>query len=129
MSMLVPGDKFSIFSPHSLTRSSQSNWKIDKRFSRSNNLEKIGVMRTYILQDVSEAFAVVACVNFHLFLFLRPLHEVYHLWTLAGGDLEGELKKRGLIKAKPPIMSLPMYVFFFWDTKEKKFGILGCDYL
>lgn len=38
----------------------------------------------------------------------RPLQEVYHLWTLAGGDLEGELKKRGLIKAKPPIMSLPI---------------------
>ena len=41
----------------------------------------------------------------------RPLHEIFHLWTLAGGDLEGELKKCGLIKAKPPIMSLPMYVF------------------
>lgn len=38
----------------------------------------------------------------------RPLHEVFHLWTLAGGDLEGELKKCGLIKAKPPIMSLPI---------------------
>ena len=44
------------------------------------------------------------------FLPCRPLHEVFHLWTLAGGDLEGELKKRGLIKTKPPIMSLPMYV-------------------
>ena len=43
-------------------------------------------------------------------LLFRPLREVYHLWTLAGGDLEGELKKRGLIKTKPPIMSLPMYV-------------------
>ena len=47
---------------------------------------------------------------FYVFSF-RPLHEVFHLWTLAGGDLEGELKKCGLIKAKPPIMSLPMYVF------------------
>ncbi|EDO40792.1 predicted protein [Nematostella vectensis] len=37
----------------------------------------------------------------------RPLGEVYHLWSLAGGDLEGELKKRGLIKTKPPILSLP----------------------
>ena len=43
----------------------------------------------------------------------RPLHEVYHLWRLAGGDLEGELKKRGLIKTKPPIMTLPMYVISF----------------
>ena len=40
----------------------------------------------------------------------RPLREVYHLWSLAGGDMEGELKKRGLIKTKPPIMTLPMYV-------------------
>lgn len=38
----------------------------------------------------------------------RPLQEVYHLWTLAGGDMEGELKKRGLIKTKPPIMTLPI---------------------
>lgn len=38
----------------------------------------------------------------------RPLHEVYHLWRLAGGDMEGELKKRGLIKTKPPIMTLPV---------------------
>ena len=51
--------------------------------------------------------------------FFRPLREVYHLWRLAGGDMEGELKKRGLIKTKPPIMTLPMYVissvftFFF----------------
>ena len=46
---------------------------------------------------------------FHVCLF-RPLHEVYHLWRLAGGDMEGELKKRGLIKTKPPIMTLPVYV-------------------
>jgi len=38
----------------------------------------------------------------------RPLREVYHLWRLAGGDMEGELKKRGLIKTKPPIMTLPI---------------------
>ena len=46
---------------------------------------------------------------FHVCLF-RPLHEVYHLWRLAGGDMEGELKKRGLIKTKPPIMTLAVYV-------------------
>ncbi|XP_062514712.1 TBC domain-containing protein kinase-like protein isoform X2 [Corticium candelabrum] len=36
----------------------------------------------------------------------RPLSEVYYLWTLAGGDLESELKKQGRMKSKPPIMQL-----------------------
>ena len=28
------------------------------------------------------------------------------MWTLAGGDLESELKKQGRMKSKPPIMQL-----------------------
>ena len=36
----------------------------------------------------------------------RHLDEVYYLWRLAGGELEAILKKAGLIKTKPPIMSL-----------------------
>jgi len=37
----------------------------------------------------------------------RPINEVYHLWTLAGGDVMTELKKHGLLKSKPPVLSLP----------------------
>ncbi|XP_071452434.1 TBC domain-containing protein kinase-like protein [Hetaerina americana] len=35
----------------------------------------------------------------------RP-QEVYYLWQLAGGDVQSELKKQGLIQSKPPILSI-----------------------
>lgn len=37
----------------------------------------------------------------------RSMEEVYYLWRLAGGDLEGTLRKAGLIKIKPPVTILP----------------------
>ena len=37
----------------------------------------------------------------------RPLTEVYHLWRLAGGDLEAELRNQGRVKTKPPILTVP----------------------
>ena len=37
----------------------------------------------------------------------RPLTEVYHLWRLAGGDLETELRNQGRVKTKPPILTVP----------------------
>ncbi|XP_075234514.1 TBC domain-containing protein kinase-like protein isoform X2 [Lycorma delicatula] len=40
----------------------------------------------------------------------RPLPELYSLWWLAGGDVHSELKKQGLIRSKPPILSLPNLV-------------------
>lgn len=40
----------------------------------------------------------------------RPLREVYYLWSLAGGDMELELRRAGLIQSKPPICSLPRSV-------------------
>ncbi len=40
----------------------------------------------------------------------RPLQEVYYLWSLAGGDLELEMKKVGLIPTKPPIFNVPRLV-------------------
>lgn len=36
----------------------------------------------------------------------RPLQELYYLWQLAGGDLEAELRRQELIKAKPPIVTV-----------------------
>ncbi|XP_076066691.1 TBC domain-containing protein kinase-like protein [Oratosquilla oratoria] len=37
----------------------------------------------------------------------RSIREVYHLWQLAGGDVEQELKRQKLIKTKPTILTLP----------------------
>ncbi len=36
----------------------------------------------------------------------RSIQEVYYLWRLAGGDLEGLLKKTGHIRTKPPVTKL-----------------------
>lgn len=35
------------------------------------------------------------------------INELYHWWQLAGGDVQLELKKQGLIRSSPPILSLP----------------------
>ncbi|CAH1185880.1 unnamed protein product [Phyllotreta striolata] len=44
--------------------------------------------------------------NFEIF----TIHELYHWWQLAGGDVLQELKKQGLIRSSPPILSLPHLV-------------------
>ncbi|KAH8420474.1 hypothetical protein KR009_010798 [Drosophila setifemur] len=44
-------------------------------------------------------------------LLLRcPLSQIYHLWQLAGGDVQVELKKEGLIRSEAPILGLPQIV-------------------
>lgn len=39
----------------------------------------------------------------------RKMDELYYLWQLAGGDISMELKKQGLIRSRPPILSIPKY--------------------
>lgn len=48
------------------------------------------------------------CEPFQVF----TLHELYHWWQLAGGDVFQELKKQGLIRSSPPILSVPRYCTF-----------------
>ncbi|KAG0419976.1 hypothetical protein HPB47_003761, partial [Ixodes persulcatus] len=45
----------------------------------------------------------------------RPLQELYFLWRLAGGDAEAELRRRGCLRAKPPICTLPCIVLLEGD--------------
>lgn len=40
----------------------------------------------------------------------KSLRDVFHLWTLAGGDVELEMTRRGLLKTQPPILHLPRLV-------------------
>ncbi|CAI8006071.1 TBC domain-containing protein kinase-like protein, partial [Geodia barretti] len=40
----------------------------------------------------------------------RRIREVYYLWSLAGGEVEAELRKTSLIPSTPPICSLPCVV-------------------
>uniref|UniRef100_H3DKZ6 TBC domain-containing protein kinase-like protein n=1 Tax=Tetraodon nigroviridis TaxID=99883 RepID=H3DKZ6_TETNG len=44
------------------------------------------------------------------YLSERAINEVYHLWCLAGGDLEKELINKDIIQSKPPICTLPNFV-------------------
>ncbi|XP_068909096.1 TBC domain-containing protein kinase-like protein [Tenebrio molitor] len=46
------------------------------------------------------------CEPFEIF----TIRELYHWWQLAGGDVFQELKKQGLIRSSPPILSLPNVV-------------------
>lgn len=44
-------------------------------------------------------------------LLLRmPLEQIYYWWQLAGGDVQSELKKEGLIRSEAPILSIPQIV-------------------
>lgn len=56
-------------------------------------------------------FCVDVCVldDDEDYLSERAIDEVYHLWCLAGGDLEKELINKGIIQSKPPICTLPKY--------------------
>lgn len=38
------------------------------------------------------------------------LRQVYYLWQLTGGDVQGELKKEGLIRSEAPILTIPRLV-------------------
>uniref|UniRef100_A0AAY5JWR5 TBC domain-containing protein kinase-like protein n=1 Tax=Esox lucius TaxID=8010 RepID=A0AAY5JWR5_ESOLU len=40
----------------------------------------------------------------------RSIDEVYHLWCLAGGDLEKELTNKEIIQSKPPVCTLPNFL-------------------
>ncbi|KAL7287733.1 hypothetical protein TKK_0018118 [Trichogramma kaykai] len=40
----------------------------------------------------------------------RKMDELYYLWQLAGGDMTIELKRQGLIRSRPPILTIPNLV-------------------
>lgn len=41
-------------------------------------------------------------------LLLRcPLKHIYYWWQLAGGDVQAELNKEGLIRSEAPILMMP----------------------
>ncbi|KAK2852341.1 hypothetical protein Q7C36_007542 [Tachysurus vachellii] len=46
----------------------------------------------------------------------RSVDEVYHLWCLAGGDLEKELTNKGIIQSKPPVCTLPNFILEDGET-------------
>ena len=53
------------------------------------------------------SFVTFMCIPSAIMWCFRPIREIYHLWTLAGGDVFGELKKHDLIKTFPPVCNMP----------------------
>ncbi|KPI91158.1 TBC domain-containing protein kinase-like protein [Papilio xuthus] len=52
------------------------------------------------------------------------LQYLYHWWQLTGGDIQAELKKNGLIKNSPPILSMPIAILLDGCTIGGKRGAL-----
>lgn len=66
--------------------------------------------RVLLQKDIFEEFRTTkpvpkskVCEPFEVF----TINELYHWWQLAGGDVYVELKKQGLIRSSPPILTLP----------------------
>ncbi|ODM98025.1 TBC domain-containing protein kinase-like protein [Orchesella cincta] len=59
-------------------------------------------------------------------LKFRSLKEVYYLWQLAGGDVIAELKRQGLTRKKPAVLSLPNSMTLEGESsgKSKERGLL-----
>ncbi|XP_015605686.1 TBC domain-containing protein kinase-like protein [Cephus cinctus] len=45
--------------------------------------------------------------NLYKNVIVRKMDELYYLWQLAGGDITMELKKQGMVRSRPPILSIP----------------------
>lgn len=59
------------------------------------------------------------------YLVERGIDEVYHLWCLAGGDLEKELTNQEIIQSKPPACTLPKYPHSFTIIYHYSFTIIS----
>ncbi|KAK4883180.1 hypothetical protein RN001_006499 [Aquatica leii] len=57
-------------------------------------------------KDVPDTNRSKICDKFEKF----TIEELYHWWQLAGGEVLLELKKQGLIRSSPPILSVPKMV-------------------
>lgn len=60
-----------------------------------------------LFKDLVENDVKEKPVNLYQNVTVRRMDELYYLWQLAGGDMTIELKKQGLIRSRPPILSIP----------------------
>ncbi|XP_043267019.1 TBC domain-containing protein kinase-like protein isoform X2 [Venturia canescens] len=63
-----------------------------------------------LFKDLAENDIKEKSVNVYKNVTIRRMDELYYLWQLAGGDMTIELKKQGLIRSRPPILSIPNLV-------------------
>uniref|UniRef100_A0A674MP71 TBC domain-containing protein kinase-like protein n=1 Tax=Takifugu rubripes TaxID=31033 RepID=A0A674MP71_TAKRU len=112
-------------SPASLKCNSFSSRLTPAELLRDPIFSGISCLYTSFLKPVSLFSSSLRCAHLELpedisdlckdddeedYLSERAIDEVYHLWCLAGGDLEKELINKGIIQSKPPICTLPNFV-------------------
>lgn len=65
-------------------------------------LLKLPIFAEYLKRNAQDKEA-----NLYKNVIVRKMDELYYLWQLAGGDITIDLKKQGLIRSRPPILSIP----------------------
>ena len=98
-------------------------WENPRRLSSCYSYFLHLLQKSALMQDASNALHVLMlgakmmfCVTWNTddddgdidLLSRRHISEIYYLWKLAGGDLEGSLRKAGLLRQQPPITQLPL---------------------
>ncbi|XP_023288549.1 TBC domain-containing protein kinase-like protein [Orussus abietinus] len=73
--------------------------------STVDELLQLPLFENFLKKDAKEKEA-----NLYKHVIVRKMDELYYLWQLAGGDITIELKKQGLIRSRPPILSIPNLV-------------------
>ncbi|XP_020294246.1 TBC domain-containing protein kinase-like protein [Pseudomyrmex gracilis] len=68
-------------------------------------LLKLPIFAEYLKRNAQDKEA-----NLYKNVIVRKMDELYYLWQLAGGDITIDLKKQGLIRSRPPILSIPNLV-------------------
>ncbi|KAJ2950790.1 hypothetical protein O0L34_g9055 [Tuta absoluta] len=71
-----------------------------ERASLPELIEDLSKLKCKVLVEVKRPRGLLGC----------KLQFLYHWWQLAGGDIQGELKKNYLIKNTPPILTMPIAI-------------------
>lgn len=68
------------------------------------------LLKMKCFQESPERFYVTQTPKMKVLLLRMQLEQIYHWWQLAGGDVQVELKREGLIRSEAPILAVPQVV-------------------